>query len=730
MRSESGFCLAEKGAQRLERTEPAQFVCLAQRDRAAGAPLAAILFAAAKLVAVFAGVVALNSDIGFAADPPKGAKKLNYQENIQPIFREKCFACHDADKMKGGLDLTTFTKLMEGGGSGAVVKPGDPDGSRLYLTVAHKAQPFMPLKADQMPQPAVDTIRIWIEQGALENAGSKAIAMKPKADVSLTSIVRGRPPGPAPMPEPGKVQREPMVVTKRANAVTAIAANPWSPLVAVAGQRQVLLYNVDTLQLDGVLAFPYGLPTVLKFSRNGSLLLAAGGRGGQSGKAVVWSVRTGEKIIEVGDETDSVLAADISADQTQIALGGPNKLIRVYSTKDGEKIREIKKHTDWIYALEYSPDGVLLASADRNGGVFVWEAFTGREYFSLRGHTGAVTDLSWRDDSNVLATGSEDGTVRLWEMENGGQIKAWGAGGGVESVRFSHDGRIATVARDRYARIWDQNGAQKAISEPFPDLALRVAVSHDNSKMIAGDWTGLVRVFTTADGKTAGATTNNPPHLADQFAAAMNDLVTKQTAHDQAKAGFDSANAASQQANANLAAAQKALADANTAVTNANANLAQINAAMEQAKAAVPAAQARIAAKAETVKVLTEASMKLKVSAAAAKTNGAMQAEYVASQKLVNQANAEWEAAKKALADANAAIATTGAKLAEAQKTLQTAQASAAGAPKLVQTRTAEAKAAADRANAAATALNNSTAAVLAASKIATDCFKALQPKK
>src|SRR5579871_5481879 len=396
--------------------------------------VSAFLFAA-----VFAG-------IGRAADPPKGQKKINYQDDVQPILRDKCFACHDSDKMKGGLDVTTFTKLMEGGGSGAVVKPGDAEGSRLYLTIAHKVQPFMPLRADKMPQQVLDTVRLWIEQGALENAGSKAIAMKPKSDVSLTSIVRGRPPGPPPMPELGKLQRDPLVVTPHANAVTAIAANPWSPLIAVAGYRQVLLYDVDSLQLDGVLPFPYGLPTVLKFSRNGTLLLAAGGRGGQSGKAVVWSVKTGEKIIEVGDESDSVLAADISADQTQIALGGPNKLIRIYSTKDGEKIREIKKHTDWILSLEYSPDGVLLASTDRNGGAFVWEAYTGREYFSLRGHTAAITDVSWRDDSNVLATCSEDGTVRLWEMENGNQIKAWGAGGGVESVRFSHDGRIATVA--------------------------------------------------------------------------------------------------------------------------------------------------------------------------------------------------------------------------------------------------------------------------------------------
>src|SRR4051812_16002197 len=99
----------------------------------------------------------------FAADPPKaGAKKVTYQDNVAPILREKCFACHDSDKMKGGLDMTSFAKLMEGGGSGAVVKPGDADGSRLFATVSHKVQPFMPPKADKLPQAMLDTIKMWI----------------------------------------------------------------------------------------------------------------------------------------------------------------------------------------------------------------------------------------------------------------------------------------------------------------------------------------------------------------------------------------------------------------------------------------------------------------------------------------------------------------------------------------------------------------------------------------
>src|SRR5262245_18742012 len=117
---------------------------------------------------------ALMAGSACAADKPKVAK-ITYQEHVLPILRDKCLGCHNSDKISGGLDASTYQKLMEGGGSGAVVKPGQPETSRLLLTISHKVQPFMPPKSDMIPQVAIDTVRAWIEQGALENAGSKTV---------------------------------------------------------------------------------------------------------------------------------------------------------------------------------------------------------------------------------------------------------------------------------------------------------------------------------------------------------------------------------------------------------------------------------------------------------------------------------------------------------------------------------------------------------------------------
>jgi len=447
--------------------------------------------------------------------------KITFEDHVKPILREKCLSCHNTNKKSSDLDLSSYSSLMQGGASGAAIEVGDSGASYLYSLVTHQSEPYMPPNAEKIPDAHLDTIKKWIDSGAPETSSSKIMLPKKKNAALTVDVAAGtRPEGAPPMPDVLSV--EPVVHTSATTAVSAIATNPWSKLVAVAGQKQVVLYHTESLEPLGILPFPEGTPRVLKFSRNGALLLAGGGHGAAKGLCVVWDIKTGERMMTVGDELDEVLAADISADQSLVALGGPEKIVRVYNTATGELAYEIKKHTDWIYSLEFSPDGVLLATADRSGGLYVWEAHTGREYLTLAGHTAAVTSVAWRIDGNVLASASEDGTIRLWEMENGGQIKSWGAhGGGVFSVEFCRDGRLVSSGRDRVTKLWDGNGGALKDFEAFTDLALQATHCDETNRVIAGDWTGEVRVWNAADGVRIGQLTTNPPTLETRLAAAQ-----------------------------------------------------------------------------------------------------------------------------------------------------------------------------------------------------------------
>ncbi len=456
--------------------------------------------------------------------------RITYDDHISEIFRSQCFKCHNQDRKKGGLALNTYGLAMEGGSSGKVIKPGEPASSRLFALISHLEKPQMPPKGGKLADGILETVRKWIAGGAPENKSSKIkLPAKPRLELSVSEPT-AKPEGPPPMPR--GLSLEPVVRTQQTSAVTAMACSPWAPLLAVAGQKQVLLYNTDTSELAGVLPFPEGTAQILKFSRNAGLLLAGGGRGAHSGKVVVWSVRTGERIVEIGDEYDSVLAADISSDHSMVALGGSSKMLRIYSTSDGELLHDIKKHTNWIFSLEFSPDGVLLASGDRNGGLHVWESFTGREYLALRGHGGPVTSVSWRGDSNILASASEDSTIRIWEMENGRQVRSWNAhGGGTLAMQFHRNGQLVSCGRDRVAKLWTQDGKQQRAFEAFGDLALRVTVDHTCKRVVAGDWNGEVRMWNAADGKRLAQLSLNPVSLSQRSKEAEAALVVVKAEH-------------------------------------------------------------------------------------------------------------------------------------------------------------------------------------------------------
>lgn len=581
--------------------------------------------------------------MSFGAVSAAAADKITYQDHVLPIFENRCFSCHNADRARGGLNLATYNATLAGGGGGEVVLPGDVDNSTLYLVIAHLAEPKMPPKQDQLPAGEIELVKQWIAGGLLENSGSEARkAKKPAFSMSLSQAPSvGKPSEPLPLPE--HVLLEPVIFTDRPSAVAALATNPWAPIAAVSGFRQVLLYHTDTLELLGVLAYPEGTPQAMSFSRNGRLLLAGGGRGGQSGRVVVWNVADGQRVIEVGQEYDQVLAADISADQTQIALGGPSRVVRIYQTADGELLHEIRKHTDWVLAAVYSHDGVLLATGDRNGGLYVWESATGREFYTLSGHKAAITSLAWRDDSNVLASVSEDGTVKLWEMFNGNMVKSWSPASGsigVLSVHFTHDNRLVVSGRDKTVRIFDQEGKEQRVFEAFADVALAAAFTHDGGRVIAGDWTGEIRVYNAVDGAREGALMSNPPPLAERLEAARRKASELEPIAVAAAAALEAAAAEAAAPRQKIAEAQQTVAQDQQRVTTASAKVDEAKVAVARATGALAeAAAGREAKKAESVKLA-------KAAADLATSLGTVAAEHAKAQE--KAAAAQAEAAKTA----------------------------------------------------------------------------------
>ena len=89
-----------------------------------------------------------------------------FAQVIQPILEEKCVQCHNEDKTKGQLLMTSAEHLAEGGKSGETVLFGQVDESELFrrVTLPRTSQKFMP--PDNLPALTaveVELVRWWIE---------------------------------------------------------------------------------------------------------------------------------------------------------------------------------------------------------------------------------------------------------------------------------------------------------------------------------------------------------------------------------------------------------------------------------------------------------------------------------------------------------------------------------------------------------------------------------------
>ncbi|HEX3723964.1 MAG TPA: c-type cytochrome domain-containing protein, partial [Nitrolancea sp.] len=97
---------------------------------------------------------------------PNSAQPVSFSQDIEPILTSQCGSCHGG---QGGLWLLSYEQVMLGGSSGAVVVPGQPEQSQLYLRITGKATPAMPLNSPALPQSEIDAIRGWIAEGAPKN---------------------------------------------------------------------------------------------------------------------------------------------------------------------------------------------------------------------------------------------------------------------------------------------------------------------------------------------------------------------------------------------------------------------------------------------------------------------------------------------------------------------------------------------------------------------------------
>lgn len=444
------------------------------------------------------------------------AVPVNYADHVGPIFKRHCGKCHGETVHKVGLDLSNYLSALKGSNGGPVVVAGRPSRSRaLDLILSDEPAERMPLGGEPLSAEEIAVVTTWIREGLRETATSSP-NLPPIVDFEPA---RSGSTGIATTFEPNKLPAVERPTLVRPFPVLALAAVPGSGYVAVSSYGVVNFVDAASQSVLGSIPFD-GEPHVLRFSRDGSKLLVAGGRPVEHGEVALFDLATGKRTATVGNESDTVLAADLSSDQRLVALGGPERVVKIFSVADGKLVHQLVKHTDWITALAFSPDGKLLATGDRVGNIYLWDPLTAQITLALSDHKGAIRKLNWRSDGKVLASCGEDGLIVWWDAAKGAPMTSQAdahtrprapgeygkIAGGVLDAEFSPRGELVTCGRDDTVRLWDSSGTLvktfsilDAKSTAIPRVRvypLRVVVVGGNGDTIfAGDSAGKLHAW-------------------------------------------------------------------------------------------------------------------------------------------------------------------------------------------------------------------------------------------
>jgi hypothetical protein len=435
-------------------------------------------------------------------------KPVSFINDVAPILKENCLACHDTKKKSGKYDMTTFEKILAGGSNGEQIVPGKPDDSEFYtLMVTHEQRRMPPRdKGEAVPKDKAEVIARWIKQGAKLDGGLDA-----KADLIKELRVRWKP------PVPPKSYQFPIIVN-------ALAFAPDGKELVLGGHHELTVWEIATGKLVKRIYTRAERAYAMVFLPDGTLAVA-GGRPGQEGDVRIYNLRArgkqegGVEILDgVNDKTvlvkhlfdveDSVLCLAIASDGKTLAAGGCDRAVRIFDLSAGvEKAKleqTVENHADWVLGCALTADGKYLVTAGRDKTAKVWDLKAKESVVTFPEHQNIVYGVAIKGDGSIGFSVGADKNIRTWKPTGEGkQVKAGGGHGDeiFKIVAAPKDALLATSSADKTVRLWnlDTLAAVKTLSG-LNDYVYALAFSPDGQLVAGGSYDGEVKVWKVADG--------------------------------------------------------------------------------------------------------------------------------------------------------------------------------------------------------------------------------------
>ena len=427
-----------------------------------------------------------------AADNHAGDTPVSYHSQIVPILKRSCQGCHHPGDPNGGLIVTTYTDLKQGGMAGdATIVPGKPDDS-LIIELISGDEPAMPQNMEPLSAEEVELFRRWILEGANDDTPAE-----------VDDMAEGNYP----------VYTVPPVVT-------ALAYSPDGSTLAVSGVREVLLYDTVNFQLKARLVGKARRIESLTYTADGKILGVASGSPAQFGEVQLWDTQTNTLIKAIRSSYDTIYGLSFSPDASRVAFGCSDQTVRVLTVEDEKERIKFDNHSDWVFGTVFSTDGTHFVSAGRDTALKLVEVDTGSFVDDINSSNkgyGEINTIARHPTEDQVLSAGEDRIPRLYKIfreirrdvgnTDFNLIQAYEAqSGSIEGVAFSADGsRFATGSAGGEARIYNVADGKRLASMQGDTVGVFAVSFHpDGTQLATGGFDGKIRIF-DASGKLRNA---------------------------------------------------------------------------------------------------------------------------------------------------------------------------------------------------------------------------------